>query len=245
MFHLAGITSRLAEEDFTLGMEVNVGASQRLLELLRANGNVPTVVFTSSIGVFGTPLPAHIDDETPQHPMLSYGAAKKMVEVLLADCSRRGWVNGISVRLPGIVARPTLPGAALSAFASDLIRVPASGGIFECPVSAEGTMWFLSLEACIASLLRAAEVAGVATSPLPAHRALTLPALRASVAQIVDALAVRFGESVRDRIRYTSNPALEAQFAQWPPLSTPLADALGFTHDGDLQTLLARALQVV
>lgn len=240
VFHLAGITSRMAEQDFRLGMEVNVDAGKRLLEMLHNNGNVPTVVFTSSIGVFGTPLPAHIDDETPQHPMLSYGAAKKMVEVLLADVSRRGWVHGLSIRLPGVVARPLQVGGALSSFASELIRVPAAGGHFTCPVSEQGTMWFLSLEASVTSLLHAATVA---RSVLPAHRALTLPALRASVSQVVDALVARFGEDLRSRIRYAPDAALEAQFAKWPPLSTELADGLGFRHDGDVATMVARALR--
>ncbi len=239
VFHLAGITSRAAEADVALGLAVNVTASIALLEQLRLQGHAPRFVFTSSIGVYGTPLPAHIDDDTPTWPALSYGTQKKMVEALVADCSRRGFVHGISVRLPGIVTRPGAPGAALSAFASDLLRELAEGRRFTCPVAADATLWWMSLPTCVDNLLRAAEAA---TQPLPPGRAVNLPALRASVAEMVDALARRHGPALRDRITYRPDAALQAQFANWPALSTPQAERLGLRHDGDLDTLLARAL---
>ncbi len=242
VFHLAGITSRQAEADVALGLGVNVGASIGLLELLRTQARQATVVFTSSIGVFGTPLPQRIDDDTPQVPALSYGAQKKMVEVLLADYSRRGFVRGLSLRLPGVVARPAQPGGALSAFASDLIRELAQGRPFTCPVAPDAAMWFLSQPACVDNLLHAAAVA-TAGQGLPPTRALNLPALRATPADIVDALARRDGDGVRARIRYQPDAALQAQFAAWPPLFTPVADRLGFRHDGDLASLLTRSLQ--
>lgn len=239
VFHLAGITSRAAEADVALGLAVNVQASIALLEQLRLQGHAPRFVFTSSIGVYGTPLPDHIDDDTPTWPALSYGAQKKMVEALVADYSRRGCVHGLSVRLPGIVARPGAPGAALSAFASDLLRELAEGRPFVCPVSAEATMWWMSLPTCVDNLLRAAEAT---TQPLPPGRALNLPALRASVADMVEALVRRHGPALRTRITYQPDTALQAQFANWPPLATPRAEQLGLRHDGDLDTLLARAL---
>lgn len=240
VFHLAGITSRQAEADVALGLAVNVQASIALLEQLRQQGRSASFVFTSSIGVFGTPLPAQIDDDTPAWPALSYGAQKKMVETLVADYSRRGFVRGLSLRLPGIVTRPGAPGAALSAFASDLLRELAEGRPFVCPVAADATLWWLSLPACVDNLLRAAAATGL--PQLPPGRALNLPALRASVADMVDALARRHGAALRERIAYQPDAALQAQFANWPPLATPLADRLGLRHDGDLDTLLARAL---
>lgn len=242
VYHLAGITSRQAEADVALGLGVNVRASIALLELLRLQARQATVVFTSSIGVFGTPLPPVIDDDTPQVPALSYGAQKKMVEVLLADDSRRAFVRGLSVRLPSVVARPAQPGGALSAFASDLIRELAQGRPFTCPVAPDAPMWFLSLPACIDNLLHAAAVAS-AGQGLPATRALNLPALRATPADIVDALARRNGDGVRTRITYRPDVTLQVQFAAWPPLFTPGADRLGFHHDGDLASLLTRSLQ--
>lgn len=240
VFHLAGITSRQAEADVALGLAVNVQASIALLEQLRQQGQGASLVFSSSIGVFGTPLPARIDDDTPAWPALSYGAQKKMVETLIADYSRRGFVQGLSLRLPGIVARPGAPGAALSAFASDLLRELAQGRPFVCPVAADASLWWLSLPACIDNLLHA----GAATrhAQLPPGRALNMPALRATVADMVDALARRHGPALRARIRYQPDAALQAQFANWPPLSTAWADRLGLRHDGQLDTLLARAL---
>ena len=133
VFHLAGITSRRAEEDFALGLRVNVGSTMALFERLRLQGRRPVVVCASSIGVYGTPLPAAIDDDTAPAPTLSYGAQKRMIEILLADYSRRGWLDGRAVRLPSVVARPAEPGGALSGFASDLIRELAEGRRYSLP----------------------------------------------------------------------------------------------------------------
>src|SRR6185369_9831884 len=132
VFHLAGIMSRQAEEDFALGMLVNVSCTIGLFERLRSLGHQPVVVYSSSIGIYGAPLPHAIDDYTPIAPALSYGAQKRMIEILLADYSRRGWIDGRAVRLPGVVARPAAPNGALSAFASDLIREPAEGRRYAC-----------------------------------------------------------------------------------------------------------------
>ena len=205
-------------------------------------------MFTSSIAVFGAPLPSRIDDETPQLPTLSYGAQKKSVEVLLADYSRRGWIDGLSLRLSGIVARPSRPGAALSAFASDLIGEPSKRRAYMCPVGPDATVLFLSLPACIENLLHAARLlldrtggAAEAVPGLPRSRAITLPALRASAAEVVDALARRHGEAVRELVTFRPDPTLRGQFGCWPPFFTAEADRLGFLHDGDLDTLLERA----
>lgn len=269
VFHLAALTSRRCESDLAAALETNLWATVALFEALRANGNGPALVFTSSIAVFGAPLPSRIDDATPQAPTLSYGALKKMVEVLLADYSRRGAIEGLSLRLPSVVARPAQPGAALSAFASDLISAPSRGRSVVCPVSADATIWFLSLPMCVDNLVHAARLlstrlpedairlahvrrthdehvthdARAMRAPMPQARAVTLPALRASVAQVVDALARRYGEAVRELVSFEPDASLDAQFGCWPPLETPTADRLGFRHDGDLDTLIERSLQ--
>ena len=240
VFHLAGIMSRQAEEDFALGMLVNVSCTIGLFERLRALGHRPVVVYASSIGVYGTPLPDAIDDDTPTAPALSYGAQKRMIEILLADYSRRGWVDGRAVRLPGVVARPAAPNGALSAFSSDLIREPAEGRRYTCPIGPEGSMWLLSLPACVDNLLHAA---AIAPDRLPAGRAWNLPALRATAAEIVQALCRRFGPDLAQRVEYRPVAGMQAQFAQWPPLATPIGDFLGFRHDGNLDTLIERALE--
>lgn len=239
VYHLAGITSGRAEDDFALGLQVNVLATIALFERLRATGRCPVVVCASSIAVYGTPLPPAIDDTTPCAPTLSYGAEKRAIEILLADYSRRGWLDGRAVRLSSIVARPGAANGALSAFASDLIRELAQGRRYACPVGPEGTIWFLSLPACVTALLHAAALPAQA---LPPGRAWNLPALRASAAQVVDALCRRFGPQLAERVEYRPVAALQPQFAQWPPLATGIADALGFRHDGDLDALIANAL---
>lgn len=240
VFHLAGITSRQAEHEFALGLRVNVTATVALFERLRMLGDRPVVVCASSIGVYGTPLPPAIDDNTPIAPTLSYGTQKRMIELLLADESRRGWLDGRAVRVPSVVARPAAADSAMSAFASDLIRELAQGRRYACPIGPGGAMWLLSLPACVDALLHAAQLPA---DGLPPGRAWTLPALRASAAEIVEALARRFGAGLADRVEYRPSPPMQAQFAHWPPLATPIADKLGFRHDGDLATLIDNALR--
>ena len=240
VYHLAGITSRQAEDDFALGLQVNVLATIALFERLRSLGGCPIVVCASSIAVYGTPLPDAIDDSTCCAPTLSYGAQKRAIEIVLADYSRRGWLDGRAVRLPSIVARPAPADGALSAFASDLIREPAQGRHSICPIGPDGTLWLLSLPACVAGLLHAA---GLPAGTLPPGRAWNLPALRASAGQIVDELCRRFGAGLAERVEYRPVAAMQAQFAQWPALATDSADRLGFRHDGDLASLIDNALR--
>ena len=237
VFHLAAITSGQAEQQFEIALSVNVVATMALFEDLRRLGNAPRLVQASSIGVFGLPLPARIDDQTLPAPTLTYGAHKLMMETLLADYSRRGWMDGRSVRLPSIVARPAGPNGASSSFASDLIRELCAGRPYDCPIDAEGTIWLLSLTACIDALLHAARIDA---AQLARTRAWTLPALRASVAQIVDAISEIYGNETVDRIRYCPQPALLEQFARWPQLDTSLAESLGFVADASLAQLLRR-----
>ena len=239
VFHLAGITSRAAQDNFALGLRVNISNSMALFECLRLQGHVPVVVLASTIAVYGVPLPSVVDDKTPLNPSMSYGAQKQMLEILLADYSRLGWLDGRAVRLSGIVARPGAPNAALSAFASDLIREPAGGRHYICPVAPDATLWLLSLPACIECLLQAANTA---QRQLPAGRAWNLPALRASVHELVHAVSQHLGPDISSLIQYQPQPGLAAQFATWPPLTSDIANRLGMRHDGNLETLVARAL---
>lgn len=239
VFHLASVTSRRAEENFPLGLRVNLDCTFALFEHLRRQEQCPVVVFASSIGVFGTPLPNHVDDNTPPAPTLSYGTQKRMVELLLADYSRRGWLDGRSVRLPTVVARPATADTALSSFASSLIHALAEGSSYDCPIGLHGWMWLLSLPACIQHLLRAAVIENTLLS---ASRAWNLSAQRIQVAELVQAARCRYGPSADAGLRFQAEPLLEKQFAQWPPLTTTIATRLGMHHDGDVDTLIERAL---
>jgi len=243
VFHLASIPGGVAEQNYELGRQVNVDATQRLLETAHAqtaaSARPPVFVFASSIAVLGSPLPARVDDATPLRPRLSYGAHKLIGEILVEDFNRRGWVEGRSVRLSGIVARPPQRTGQLSAFLSDIIRDLAAGRSYECPIAADSTTWLMSVHCIVDNLLHAATLAAAACKDV---RVWTLPALHSSMAELVDAIAQVYGEDVRNRVTYGSNPALEANFGRYPPLFTPSADSAGFRHDGDLPTLVRRAL---
>ncbi|MGO3132212.1 MAG: NAD-dependent epimerase/dehydratase family protein [Alcaligenes sp.] len=239
VFHLASVTSRLAEENFALGLRVNIDGTIGLFEHLRQQGQCPVVVYASSIGVFGTPLPEQVSDDTPVAPTLSYGTQKRMVELLLADYSRRGFLDGRSVRLPTVVARPLTAETALSSFASSLIHALAAGSPYDCPIGLQGWMWLLSLPACVRHLLMAATID---TARLPAGRVWNLPAQRLQVADLVQAAKTRYGLGADAGLRFQSNPQFEQQFAQWPPLTTSIATQLGMHHDGDVTTLIEQAL---
>ncbi|NYT69712.1 NAD-dependent epimerase/dehydratase family protein [Pusillimonas noertemannii] len=239
VFHLASITSRRAEEDFSLGLRVNLQCTLALFEHLRRQGQCPVMVFSSSIGVYGAPLPDQVNDDTAPAPTLSYGTQKRMMELLLADYSRRGWLDGRAVRLPTVVARPATADTALSSFASMLIRALAEGSPWDCPIGPDGWMWLLSLPACTQHLMQAATVE---SSRLPEGRAWNLPAQRIQVSELITAMRSRYGPSADAGLSFQLKPALQQQFAQWPPLVTTIADRLGMCHDGDIVTLIERAL---
>ncbi|HEU4460040.1 MAG TPA: NAD-dependent epimerase/dehydratase family protein [Methylibium sp.] len=236
VFHLASIPGSLAEREPALGLRVNLLASIELLTRLAALPRAPRLVFASSVAVYGAlPADGAIDEDQPLAPLLSYGAHKQMLEVLIADASRRGEIDGISLRLPGIVARPAQPSGHGSAFMSELIRRTAAGERYDCPVSAEARCWWMSLPCCIDNLLHAATLA---PQRLAASRAVQLPVLSATTGEV--AAAAAHGRGVLPQWR--SEPAIEALFGRMPPLHTPRARALGFACDGDLARLVRRAL---
>lgn len=239
IFHLASVPGGLAEREFELGMRVNLQSTLALLEAVRRQERRPRFVFASTIGVYGVPLPDLVDESTPAEPTLSYGAQKLIGEILISDYSRRGYIDGISLRLPGIVARPSQPSGLLSAFLSDSIRTLAAGGKFTFPVEAEGTSWWMSRSCIVANLLHAASMDAAV---LKSKRAWLLPVLHASMREIVAALAKVHGNHVRENVRYEPNAQLQAQFASYPPLQCPRAIAAGFRHDGTLESLVQHAL---
>jgi nucleoside-diphosphate-sugar epimerase len=242
IFHLASIPGGMAEQQYELGRRVNLDATTVLLESgkaqVEAGGHAPVFVFASSIAVFGT-MPALVTDETLPRPLMTYGAQKLIGETLVADFSRRGWVDGRSLRLPGVLARPPARTGQLSAFMSDIIRELAAGRPFTCPTSPKATTWASSLPCVVDNLVHAA-TAPVALSG--ARRSLTLPTLRFSMGALIDAIAAVHGTDVKALVRFEPNDRIEALFGRFPPLETPAADALGFRTDIDLATLVRRAV---
>jgi nucleoside-diphosphate-sugar epimerase len=238
VFHLASLPGGAAEAAPDLGRRVNLDAAAQLLSLLREQGGCPRFVFASTVAVYGYPLPAFVDEDTPARPAMSYGAHKLAAEVLVADAARRGWVDACSLRLPGVVARPGDGAGLISAFMSQLFWKFAAGEPIVLPVSADGTAWWISVGACVHNLLHAA---AVDTSRLDARRVVQMPALHLPVGAVIDALARRHGEAWRALVRHEPQDAVQRLFASYPPLHTPQAEALGFSHDGTADALVQRA----
>lgn len=240
VFHLAVAPTGLAEAQVDLGIRVNIDATLQLLQLLRHQGRIARLVFASSIGVYGAPFPALIDEGTLPEPKSSYGAHKLIGEVLLKDYSRHGFIDGRAVRLPAIVARPAQATRVRSGFMSDLILELAAGRPYVCPVAPTGTAWWMSRPCVIDNLLHAASLA---PQQLQGQRVYQLPALQASVADVAAAVARVCGADVLQRLSYEDDPALRAQFASFPPLHTPRSLEAGFRHDGSIENLVKRALE--
>lgn len=235
IIHLATIPGGAAETDPALAARINVAAPMALIDAA-AHGNTPRLLFASSIAVFGDPLPAHVDDMTPVSPMLRYGAHKAMLEEWIATLTRRGAVRGLSLRLPGIIARPLAPSGMKSAFLSNLFHALKAGEPITLPVSADATCWLLSRRALVTQLVTALDL-----PQDPESARLNLPALRIRMGDLVTEVARQTGAEAA-LATYAPDPAIEAAFGAQPPLSTPAADALGLTHDGTLATLVAHAL---
>jgi nucleoside-diphosphate-sugar epimerase len=239
VFHLASVPGGAAEVSYDLARVANLDGTRMLLDAMRTLPRPPVFVFASTIGVFGVPMPDLIDEDTYPAPSLSYGAQKWIGEILVGDYSRRGWLDGRAVRLPGIVARPPAPTGQLSAFLSSILRELAAGREFVCPVAAEGKTWWMSIECCIDNLLHAARMS---VEPSLVRRVWMLPVLHASIAEVVDAIAQIHGPQARQRVRYAPDSKLQAQFASYPPMHCPRSLAAGFRHDGTLPLMIERAL---
>jgi nucleoside-diphosphate-sugar epimerase len=244
IFHLACVPGAVSEPNFELGKHINLDANIGLLEMLRLrkwkSDHVPVLVFTSSVAVYGKPLPAAVEESLRACPGLSYGSQKLVGEILIADYSRRGWLDGRSVRLPGIMSRPQDDAGHASRFLSDIIRNLAEGRSFECPSSADGKSWFLSRPACIDNLIHAAEMPAESMNPA---RQWQLPAQHLSMQELVDGVAEVHGEQVRKLITWKPDPVIQGIYASYPPLLTPEAFSVGFKHDGDVPTLVRKAME--
>ncbi|MDY7540144.1 NAD-dependent epimerase/dehydratase family protein [Undibacterium sp. RTI2.1] len=244
VFHLASIPGGAAEANYELGLNVNLQASLQLLELLRIQsqqGRLAKLVFASSVAVYGTALPALIDDTSLPRPVLSYGTHKLAIELLLEDYSRRGWINGCALRLPGIVARPTVSNGLMSAFMSDIFWRLRDGQPFTCPVSAQAVMWWMSRDCCVNNLLHAASLD---QQQLANWRVVTPPVLHLTISELVNQLASMFGADRLSLINYQPNPKLEAIFGVYPPINTSTAEAMGFSHDGSIKQLVENAVGI-
>ena len=236
VFHLAAVVSGAAEADFDLGMRVNLKGTELLLAQMRKCAKPPRLVYTSSVAAFGGELPAVLDDSTIANPQTSYGAQKVIGEYLVSDYSRKGFVDGRSLRLPTIVVRAGKPNAAASSFASGILREPLNGVVAECPVAPETGVWMLSPGRVVDAFLHAWELPAEAWG---AQRWLNLPGITASVAQMLEALKKVAGAKVAERVTYKPDARIQAIVKTWPVnFRTPRALAMGFAPDRDVESII-------
>jgi nucleoside-diphosphate-sugar epimerase len=238
IFHLAAIVSGEAELDFEKGTRVNLDGSRTIIEAIRTAGGGyrPRVVFTSSIAVFGAPFPEAIADDFHLTPLTSYGTQKAMVELLLADYTRRGFLDGIGIRLPSIVVRPGRPNKAASGFFSSIIREPLAGEEAVLPVEESVLHWHASPRAAIGFLIHAAGVDGEKLGP---RVNLTMPGVCCTVAEQIAALRRIAGAKVASRIRHEPDPLIARIVAGWPSRFDPRrALALGFRAEASFDDIV-------
>lgn len=240
VFHLAAVVSGEAEADFEKGYRVNLDGSHLLFEAIRLAGAEkpyrPRVVFTSSIVVFGEPLPEVISDTHCLTPLTSYGTQKAIGELLLADYSRKGFFDGIGIRLPTISIRPGKPNQAASGFFSSILREPLIGEEAILPVSESVRHWFASPRAAVRFILHAAELD---TAPLGQLRTLTMPGLSATVGEQIEALRRVAGDAATKLIRREPNDTIANIIAGWPQgFDARRAAALGFEGEKSFDDII-------
>jgi len=244
VFHLASAVSGECEADFDLGLRSNLDTTRALLDALRAatvrGAAAPRLVFSSSVAVFGpdpsVPLPELVGDDTLPAPKTSYGTHKLMCEHLIADYSRKGFVDGRSARLMTVTVRPGRPNGAASSFFSGIVREPLAGVEAICPVSPEVSHPLTSAARTVEGLIAIYEAS---VEQLGGRLALNLPAVNATVAQMLDALEAVAGREVRERVRFVRDETISGIVANWPRGSTAArAGRLGLKPDRDFAAII-------
>lgn len=234
--HLAAVVSGTAEADFDLGMRVNVDGTRNLLEACRQTGHQPRLLFTSSIAVFGGDLPAVVTDATTPTPQGSYGTQKLIGELLVQDYTRKGFIDGRSVRVPTVVVRPGRPNGAASGFASGIIREPLAGVDAVLPVPPATRMWIASPRAVVGMFRHA-----LALSPKDWgwHRSVNLPGLVASMEEELAELRAVAGDEVAARVHHQPDEAVMKLVRTWAAdFDTSRARGLGFAADADCAAIV-------
>jgi D-erythronate 2-dehydrogenase len=238
ILHLAAIVSGEAEADFDKGYRINLDGTRMLFEAIRrvGDGYKPRVVFTSSIAVFGAPFPDAIGDTFHTTPLTSYGTQKAMGELLLADYSRRGFLDGIGIRLPTICVRPGAPNKAASGFFSNIIREPMAGQEAVLPVGEDVMHWHASPRSAVGFLVHAATMD---TAKLGWRRNLSMPGLAATVGEQIAALRKVAGDKAVKLIRREPDETIIRIVAGWPRnFAVTRAAELGFKAESSFEEIV-------
>ncbi|MEX0276978.1 MAG: D-erythronate dehydrogenase [Ruegeria sp.] len=242
IFHLAAIVSGQAETDFALGWDVNLFATWALLNALKDEHEAsegtyqPRLVFASSIAVFGAPFPNQIDDAFLSAPLTSYGAQKAASELMITDFSRKGFIDGISLRLPTLCVRPGKANAAASSFFSGIIREPLNGVEALLPVAETVRHWHASPRAAATFLTHAATLD---TQLLNGRTAMNMPGVSCTVAEQIEALRNAAGAEVVGLIKRDPDPAIASIVKNWPrDFRTDRAIELGFEAESSFDEII-------
>ena len=236
IFHLAAVVSGGAEADFDLGYRVNMDGTRHLLEACRKLGKPPRVVYASSVAAFGGTLPPVLDDSITPAPQTSYGTQKVIGEYLVADYTRKGMIDGRSMRLPTIVVRPGKPNLAASSFASGIIREPLAGVVAECPVPDTTGVWILSPRRVVEAFVHAHDLPA---SAWPSTRVVNLPGITLTVREMLDAMGRVAGREAVERVKFVPDARIQGIVKTWPVrFRTERADAMGFKADADFDSIV-------
>ena len=236
IYHLAAVVSGGAEADFDLGYHVNLDGTRALLEAARKVKAPPRFVFASSVAAFGGKLPDILDDSTTPAPQTSYGTQKVIGEYLVADFTRKGFIDGRSLRLPTIVVRPGKPNLAASSFASGIIREPLAGAVSECPVPDTTGVWILSPRRVVEAFMLAHDLPA---SAWPTTRVVNLPGITLTVREMIEAMGRVAGREAVDRVKFVPDARIQGIVKTWPVrFRTERANAMGFQADGDFDSIV-------
>ncbi len=237
VIHLATVLGGAAEADPALARQINVDATLDLIDHLKATAPQTRFVFASTIGVLKTPFPSPATDAAPLGAMLLYGAQKQMIEVALSNYVLRGWLDAVSLRPSGIMARDGADASLKSAFMSRVFYAVKRGEDITLPVAEDSQTWLASVENVAQNFVHAAMLPN-----LGADRAFTLPALTVTFGELVAALKRRFPTSTA-RVTFAPDPETISMFGAMPKLTTEIADQLGFARDEDADALVASAIE--
>ena len=244
VFHLAAAVSRECEADFDLGLRSNLDSTRLLLDAMRTAGNAPRFVLASSVAVFGSdpglPMPAIVRDDTLPTPQSSYGTQKFICEQLVADYTRKGFIDGRSARLMTVVVRPGKPNGAASGFLSAIVREPVHGEEAICPVPPRTRVAVASPARTIAGLVAVAEAS---RESLEGRTAINMPALTVSASEMLEALEKEAGAEARARVRFVPDEAITRIVGGWPAVfDAARARRLGLQPDPDFASIVRRFL---
>jgi D-erythronate 2-dehydrogenase len=243
VYHMAAVLSGQAEAEFDIGMSVNVDATRALLEACRRSPKTPRFIFTSSLAVFGGPMPEVVPEDMVLMPQSSYGVEKAVGELLVCEYSRRGFIDGIVCRLPTVCVRPGKPNSAASSFVSGIIREPLAAVDSVCPVPLSTRLWIASPDTTVVNL---AHAAALPTAALDGRRTLNLPGLCVTAADMLDSLERLGGAVARGRVACTQERRIMDIVCSWPgAFDVRRTLSLGFVADGDFDAIVRQYMDTL